>query len=367
MSEKKTIQFNPDLFNFTTNKTRKKRTDSSNADIKIKTKSAAKSKLDTLKKRSILKMIRQHQEQNYQKILGKDIPAEKKKINEANYKENFISNFENSKQFLDNLVKENTKKQASTILNRTIKSYPTQTNSLLYDKIGENVSLEFPTDMATSFENTVLDSNMKLREPQNKNTPQYGCLKGGSLPTYRNWVNKTQRSLEPIVINNPISAAISMPQINSAINAPVNNIFIPQSNSSSLVEKKVDENLQKMSEIKQTMERLQQIKYANKKKRMKQKKTVRRTYKTGKSKTIPKISVLVSNRTIRNNITTKTQLLKQVPIQEVKQFLIKRGFIKVGTIAPNDVLRKMYESATLICGEVQNHNPDNLLYNFLNQ
>lgn len=364
MSERKTIQFNPDLFNFTTNKTRKKRTEGSNADIKIKTKSAAKSKLDTLKKRSILKMIRQHQEQNYQKILGKDVPAEKKKINEANYKENFISNFENSKQFLDNLVKDNTKKQTSDILNRTIKSYPTQTNSLLYDKIGENV---LPTDISTSFENTVLDSNMKIRGTQNINRPQYGCLKGGSLPTYRNWVNKTQRNLEPIVINNPMNSSVSMPQINNPVNNPINNIFIPQSNSSSIAEKKIDENLERMSEIKQTMERLEQIKYANKKKRMKQKKTVRRTYKTGKSKTIPKISVLVSNRTIRNNITTKTQLLKQVPIQEVKQFLIKRGFIKVGTIAPNDVLRKMYESATLICGEVQNHNPDNLLYNFLNQ
>jgi hypothetical protein len=360
MSEKKTIQFNPDLFNFTSNKTRKKRATTSNNEIKIRTQSAAKSKLDTLKKRSILKMIRQHQEQNYQKILGKEVPAEKKKVNEENYKDNFISNFENSKQFLDNLVKENTKKQASDILNRTIKSYPTQTNSLLYDKLGENV---FPTDMATSFENTVLDGNMRLTPINN---PQYGCLKGGSLPTYRNWVNKTQRAQEPIVINNPVNNTITLPTNTNIITPPMNNIFIPKSDTVTM-ETKIDDNLRKMSEIKQTMERLQNIKNANQKKRLKQKKTVRRTYKTGKSKTVPKISVLVSNRTIRNNITTKTQLLKQVPIQEIKQFLIKRGFIKVGTIAPNDVLRKMYESAILICGEVQNHNPDNLLYNFLNQ
>ena len=45
---------------------------------------------------------------------------------------------------------------------------------------------------------------------------------------------------------------------------------------------------------------------------------------------------------------------------------MKHGFIKVGTIAPNDVLRKMYESALLICGDVHNHNKDNLMYNFLN-
>ena len=97
----------------------------------------------------------------------------------------------------------------------------------------------------------------------------------------------------------------------------------------------------------------------------KQKRTIRRTYKIGKSKVFPRISVLVSNKTIRNNITTKSQLLKQTDMQDVKKYLMKRGFIKVGTTAPNDVLRKMYEEAILMCGEVQNHNPDNLLYNYL--
>ena len=101
-------------------------------------------------------------------------------------------------------------------------------------------------------------------------------------------------------------------------------------------------------------------------KKMKRKKTIRRTYKLGKSKTAPKVSVLVSNKTIRNNISTQSQLLKQTPIEHVKKHLIKSGLIKVGTIAPNDVLRKMYESSILICGEVYNHNPDNLLYNYVN-
>ena len=45
---------------------------------------------------------------------------------------------------------------------------------------------------------------------------------------------------------------------------------------------------------------------------------------------------------------------------------MKHGFIKVGSATPNDVLRKMYETATLVCGEIVNHNPDNLLFNFMN-
>ena len=129
----------------------------------------------------------------------------------------------------------------------------------------------------------------------------------------------------------------------------------------------VKENIKKMSELDQTISKMNRIKSDGVPiRRRKQKRTLRRTYKVGKSKVVPKISVLVSNRTIRNNITAKAQLLKQVPINEIKRYLIKHGFIKIGTTAPNDVLRKMYESAMLICGEVKNHNPDNLLYNYLN-
>jgi hypothetical protein len=105
---------------------------------------------------------------------------------------------------------------------------------------------------------------------------------------------------------------------------------------------------------------------AGKYRNRKRKKTIRRTYKIGKSKIMPKISVLVSNKTIRNQILTKNQLLKQTSIQDIKRYLIKHGLIRVGSTTPNDVLRKMYESAQMVCGEIHNHNPDNLLYNFIN-
>jgi len=121
-----------------------------------------------------------------------------------------------------------------------------------------------------------------------------------------------------------------------------------------------------MSEIKQTSDMLDKLKHINKPKPKHRKKTIRRTYKVGRSHMAPKVSILVSNKTIRNNVSTKKQLLKQTPIQTIKSHLIKRGCIKVGSTTPNDVLRKMYEDIELICGDVQNHNPDNLLFNFLN-
>jgi hypothetical protein len=53
-------------------------------------------------------------------------------------------------------------------------------------------------------------------------------------------------------------------------------------------------------------------------------------------------------------------------MEDVRKYLIKKGLIRVGSSCPNDVLRKMYESSMMMCGEIQNHNPDNLLYNYLN-
>tara|TARA_B100000927_G_C16353231_1_gene424193 strand:+ start:150 stop:497 length:348 start_codon:yes stop_codon:yes gene_type:complete len=98
---------------------------------------------------------------------------------------------------------------------------------------------------------------------------------------------------------------------------------------------------------------------------LKQKKTVRRNYKVGRSNVFSKVAVLVSNKTIRNNIMNKSQELKHISLENVRRYLIKRGFIRVGSSAPNDVLRKMYETANLMCGEVENHNTENLLYNYL--
>ena len=100
---------------------------------------------------------------------------------------------------------------------------------------------------------------------------------------------------------------------------------------------------------------------------LKQKKTLRRTFYVGKSKKFSKIGVLVSNRTIRKERTTQAHLLKQESIQNIKKFLTKKGFITVGTTAPNDVLRQMYENIHLIGGDIYNHNPENLLFNYLNE
>ena len=51
-------------------------------------------------------------------------------------------------------------------------------------------------------------------------------------------------------------------------------------------------------------------------------------------------------------------------INDVKKYLRKHGFLKAGSLAPNDVIRKMYES-TMLTGDITNTNKDVLMHNFM--
>ena len=95
-------------------------------------------------------------------------------------------------------------------------------------------------------------------------------------------------------------------------------------------------------------------------------KIYKRTFRVGKSPHDKKIGCLISNKTLRQKIQQVCYDIKKTDMKEVRKYLLKHGLIKVGTNAPNDVLRKMYECVNTVCGQVENHNADTLLYNFMN-
>tara|TARA_B100001057_G_C22870861_1_gene958766 strand:+ start:9633 stop:10556 length:924 start_codon:yes stop_codon:yes gene_type:complete len=304
MEEKKVFSINPDLFTFKKGNTRKK--EKSVSKEKIKMKSIPKennNKNESVRKRSILKMIREHH-------------YEKNKDNFSNYERKLkpptsTDDFEQAKTFFDNMVVKNENRNHNYTLkntNETQKTTPIiDTSVQLTQPIHPDIKIH---------EEPITLSDTQI------SSPKYGCLKNGNLPTFRDYMNRTRK---------------------------VENI----DNDSS----------QKANIIIQTQEKLKNLKKKRKKYR---KKTIKRTYKIGRSKVKPEISVLISNKTMRNNIVQKKQLMKQVPITEIRAYLMKHGFIKIGTTTPNDVLRQMYEAALLVCGEVQNHNKETLMFNFLN-
>jgi hypothetical protein len=378
--EKRVIHINPDLFLNTTT-TKKNR---GKVKIKIKGQSKQPKKVATLKKGHLLKMIRERQENMFNKKYGEMGEAKigEAKMGEAKIEEPVIQEF--NKDF----------KEAQNYFETLLK------------KEEEEKKVERELEKQNNFIH-----NRTIRQHHTA-PPQYGCLKNGSLPTYRNYMKKTRSNqcfplqiqeeipmkgqgqgqtphLEGIPLG--ISIPTPIPSYNSSTNF-VSSMMTPPPTltptpPTPIIEMKPqplqqhsitetmsimdssnkNENRSMMESIKQFSKHPFQNNIREKpKKPTKQKKTIRRTYRVGKSKVFSRVSVLISNKTIRNNVTTKTQMMKTLPIQEIKRYLVKHGLIKIGSNTPNDILRKMYESASLMCGEVFNHNPDNLLHNFIN-
>ena len=367
--EKKKIFINPHIFN-PDSFTRKKKP---KPDKPLKVKSV-KPISDKTRRNQILKKIRENQEKQYKSLFSnesdREVPKKSKEVDQ------FESDFEKSVNFMNQIADSRPKpaiQHNQTLRNNDFFKPQIQLNNLFKQPIfqgGESV----PKQVFQS--------------------PTYGCLKNGSLPTYRSMTAKNVGALaQPGGVGSFAQPGIGGTSIQSHTNVdknliPVNLSDVPSNSLSHSVgglSQTVGNSLSQTvgNSLSQTVGRIkspeemelmrklhEQKKEAEKPKpkivQKKIRKLLRRTFYLGKDKYKPRVGVLLPNRTIRNNVTTKSFMIKQKPISEIRKFLLSKGFIKVGSTAPTDVLRKMYESIVLIDGDVKNHNPDNLLYNFFN-
>jgi hypothetical protein len=357
--KKKIINIDPKMFimSKTTRKTRAKPTNlTSNPRIKVKSSTKPKSALtDTIKHKSILKMIRNHQEQRNKSMI------DKKTQNACVIEPEFNNEFKDAQTFFEKLsTQHNNRKQ---LANCTLKMQPVVSSFPITPLTPINISSEMNANQSNS-------KPVHINPNANVTNPKYGCLKNGVLPTFRNYVNQTRKQ-SPMQNNSNIQVESRNPMEHQAnvktptAPIPIKPIICDTSLRPTIVpiinnHNNIVERASIMSQYKQLTNPIKHIKPK------KRKRIVRRTYKTGKSSQSNKISVLVSNKTIRNNIFEKAQLLKHSSIADIKKYLIKHGFIEVGSVAPSHILRKMYESSHMVGAEVHNRNPRNLLYNFVN-
>jgi hypothetical protein len=101
------------------------------------------------------------------------------------------------------------------------------------------------------------------------------------------------------------------------------------------------------------------------KKKQHVKKTIRHKYTIGRNIKNNTVGILIKDNNTRRKITNAQKEMKKKPMNELKKELKEHNLIKVGSTAPNDVLRATYEYAKL-AGDIVNINTDTLMHNFVN-
>jgi hypothetical protein len=164
-----------------------------------------------------------------------------------------------------------------------------------------------------------------------KEEPPHGCLKHGKKPTFREWATKM------------LGFQSDTPQAGG--NDGVSNTTAAPATSLS------GGGISESADINQIAGM-----------RVKIRKTKKKSYRVGKHDDV--VGVLLKNKKDQNHIRTQHLALKQKTIGEIRKYLYDHHLLKIGSNAPPDVLRRMYEDS-ILTGDVKNTNKDVLLHNFM--
>jgi len=403
----KTISINPSLFNVGKNKTKKNKETKEKLNIKPLIS-------PNILKNKLLKRIKEHKNKENENKEKENENKENKKDNSSSYKttdsdidfKNYSDEFNESINYLQTLSKQrkikedkekyelNKIKRHEDIEKKTVKNY----NSLNEPFVNINLpeDLRQPLLSVTTESITVPNnSQTMLLKPYNINdNVPYGVLKGGIKPTYRSW-NKTQRNYE---VTNPNSSLVIQGDINSEksnrenrlnnlreklkqkklTESLDNNLMMntnliqkphPENSNFSVTNSVVQEIPLMTNQINTNQTNTNQTntnqtntnnEFNTKNKIIKR--TIKKKYTLGKSRLKKTVAVLIKDRGTRKKVLTAQRDLKKKSINDVKSYLRDHNLIKIGSNAPNDVIRKLYESA-MLAGEITNVNSETLLHN----
>ena len=175
-----------------------------------------------------------------------------------------------------------------------------------------------------------------------KEDPPHGCLKNGTKPTFREWATK--------MLNKPVDTIKNMlggggdDSTNGSTNNAAEGMNANTNNTVNNTENSTIDPAQVAGM------------------RVKIRKTKKKRFRIGKHDDV--VGVLLKNKQTQRHIQNQHHTLKQKTIGEIRKYLYDHHLLKIGSNAPPDVLRRMYEDA-ILTGEVKNTNKDVLLHNFM--
>jgi len=275
---------------------------------------------------------------------------------------------EKKKKPSSDLVKKDLKKQLISKVNEHRNKI--QKDKLINESKKEIKEIPDNIDQSLEYLNNLarkkVEKKRKKREKKNKNKnktfkitdsadpstdrqPPYSNLKNSTRPTYSQWrktlKNRDNEDKEPQTSKHNISFG-NGDEITTDIK---------------IFEDSFDERQNKLHTLKQTLATDNNEKKEKKKVKRKHK-TVKRKITLGKHKN--RVGVLIKNKKTRKNIKSEIDVLKKKSINQMKKYLRKHNFIKIGSSAPNDVLKDMFVDL-YTSGDVYNTSPDILLHNYI--
>jgi hypothetical protein len=406
----KTISINPSLFSVGGSKTKK------NREKKPKPTAVPLISPNVLKNK-LLKRIKEHKQKETQ-----DLANNKRKLDNVTNVEpvkkfenemlKFNDEFTDSINYLQTLSKQKKldaeKKNHEELKQRKKEDLERRTIRNYHDlNISPSVNIDLPEEL---IQPTIMEP-FKINPPQKLDDVPYGVLKGGLKPSYKEWA-RTQRNN---IVTNPKASLVIQGGINSQQNFRENRLNllrqkIKNKNEETKIDPILSENLikkpQQVSQFittptttittptttittptttittptttittptttittptttaitvptsipLQTGGKIIGTKHITKK-------TIKRKYTLGRSNIKKTVSVLIKDRGTRKKVLTAQKDLKRKNINDIKLYLREHNLIKIGSNAPNDVLRKLYESA-MLSGEITNSNAETLLHN----
>jgi len=396
----KTISINPSLFTLGEKKTKKNR--EKVPAVKIKPLISP-----NVLKNKLLKRIKEHKQFETQNLDSKKPSEQIDKKDEKEYNDEFNDSLSYlqtlSKQKKVNDEKANyekkIQKQKELLERKTIKNHTSlQQQPFVNIELPEELQISVP--VVDSFTPSIRINNAGINNAGTNNARDnvpYGVLKGGAKPTYREW-NKTQRSnivtssnSALIIDNNQLNKGdgererrlkylrekLKVKQMeenkmkteNALINQPLIKPTIGTDNDNSTnFNSGTNVNGSEIKPI--IINPLTNVSGATNNNNNEQiiaikqihKKTIKKTYTLGKSKIKNKVGILIKDRGTRKQILNAQKDLKKKSINDIKTYLREHNLIKVGSNAPNDIIRKLYESS-MLAGEITNSNSETLLHN----
>lgn len=233
--------------------------------------------------------------------------------------------------------------------------------------------------------------------------PKWGCLKGGTKPTFRSLHNKTLRAEagntavthhEPLIIepndlnainpnlpqysgDNPTHITDITPEMSGGPSGGIETIaesvadLTAESTAAAATNDIIDSmyglRKQRLDEYRREhIENTIKSQEPDIKIRETKQHVVTKKYKLGKyvNRNGPVIGVLIKNRQTQHSIEKKRKEMRYIPLRTITARLHKKNLLKVGSTAPPDILRELYENA-VFAGDIENDGDGILLHNFL--